>query len=211
MDSPSDETPPPPRSTLNVWAAAALIALGVLVYFVVVPQSVDDGYGTGRNHPAVGRRPATLSLEALEGPRAGETQDAGSLAGKVVVLNFWAVWCPPCKEELPLLADFAYRMRGESGLAILPVVYDEVPDDTREWLQVAAPKIYKQLGVSITSYYDSQGATHSAVVAQVRESVFPTTVVLDRTGTIRGVWLGYTPRDFQGMQRLVQELLAEKT
>ncbi len=196
------------RSSLSFWVVAAAIAFAVLFYFVVIAPDREDSAGEGRRHAAVKKQLSEIQLVPLEGSETPVT--AASLTGKVVVLNFWAVWCPPCKVELPLLADYAYSQRDNKELVILPVVYDEPETDTREWLAAAVPNIYKQLGVSIPTYFDPQAVTHQAMVDTVKDSVFPTTVVLDRSGTIRGVYLGYSPRDFLSMKRLVDDLLAEK-
>lgn len=196
------------RSSLNFWVVAAAISLAVVFYLVVIAPDQEDAAGEGRRHAAVKQRLSEITLVPLEGSDTPVT--TATLTGKVVVLNFWAVWCPPCKVELPLLADYAYAQRDNKDLVILPIVYDEPETDTREWLAAAVPNLYKLLGVSIATYFDPQAATQQAMVDTVKDSVFPTTVVLDRTGAIRGVYLGYSPRDFLSMKRLVNELLAEK-
>jgi len=196
------------RFSLNFWGVLAAIALAVVFYFVVIAPDKEDAAGEGRRHAAVKQRLSEINLVPLEGSDTPVT--SATLTGKVVVLNFWAVWCPPCKVELPLLSDYAYSQRDNEELVILPIVYDEPETDTREWLAASVPNIYKLLGVSIPTYFDPQAVTQQAMVETVKDSVFPTTVVLDRSGTIRGVYLGYSPRDFLSMKRLVNDLLAEK-
>jgi thiol-disulfide isomerase/thioredoxin len=70
--------------------------------------------------PAVGRPAPPLSLHTLDGRTIG----SDSLRGQVVILSFWATWCGPCKEELPLLSAYAARHAGE-GLTVLGFSLDE--------------------------------------------------------------------------------------
>jgi thiol-disulfide isomerase/thioredoxin len=58
-----------------------------------------------RKMPEIGLQSSDFSLEDLSGKQI----TLSSLQGKAVILNFWATWCPPCKEEMPLLQDYARR------------------------------------------------------------------------------------------------------
>jgi thiol-disulfide isomerase/thioredoxin len=62
----------------------------------------------------VGRTAPAITLHTLDGAEIGTE----SLRGKVVILNFWATWCVPCREEMPLLSDYASRHAGE-GVVVL--------------------------------------------------------------------------------------------
>jgi thiol-disulfide isomerase/thioredoxin len=57
----------------------------------------------------------------------GRTFDLSSLRGKVVIVNFWATWCPPCRNEMPILNDF-YRRYRERGLAMIGISLDRARD-----------------------------------------------------------------------------------
>lgn len=70
--------------------------------------------------PGVGKPAPPLSLHTLD----GRTISIASLRGQVVILTFWATWCAPCKEELPLLSAYAARHAGQ-GLAVLGFSLDE--------------------------------------------------------------------------------------
>lgn len=72
--------------------------------------------------PRVGRPAPPLTLHTLDGKTIG----TDSLRGQVVILTFWATWCEPCREELPLLSEYAKQHAGE-GLAVLGFSLDE-PD-----------------------------------------------------------------------------------
>ena len=92
-----------------------------------------------------------------------------ALAGKVVVLNFWATWCEPCRLEMPSLAAMAMRRQGE-GVVVAAVNYLEAPDVIRRFLERAPFKPPILL--------DSDG---DATVAWTPR-VFPSTVVIGRDG-----------------------------
>jgi cytochrome c biogenesis protein CcmG, thiol:disulfide interchange protein DsbE len=73
--------------------------------------------------PRVGRPAPPLTLRTLD----GQTLSTDSLRGKVVILSFWATWCGPCKEELPLLSDYAARHAAQ-GLQVLGFSLDDPAD-----------------------------------------------------------------------------------
>ena len=80
----------------------------------------------------VGRSAPPATLSTLQGERISSTQ----LTGHVVILTFWASWCVPCRQELPLLSDYAVRHR-DAGLRILGFCLDD-PDNLAQVRNVAA-------------------------------------------------------------------------
>lgn len=96
-------------------AAGALLAL--LVF----------GLATRNESPGVqGKRPPQGSLPRLDGGRLS----LASLRGKVVVVNVFASWCPPCREETPLLQRHHERLR-KTGATVLGVTYNDTAPDSR--------------------------------------------------------------------------------
>jgi len=92
--------------------------------------------------------------------------------GKVVLVNFWATWCPPCIAELPSMQRLAGRMTGES-LEVLTINVQE--SRFRVW------KFMKVVGVQLTVLLDEDRSTFDAWDA----SVFPTSYLVDTEGKIR--------------------------
>ena len=90
-------------------------------------------------------------------------------AGQVVVLNFWATWCEPCRAEMPSLDALGKRHRGE-GLTVLAVNYRESPAVVRAYVE--------RMPLASTVVLDSDGEATSAWTP----SVFPSTVLIGRDG-----------------------------
>jgi peroxiredoxin len=108
-----------------------------------------------------------FSLPLLE----GGTRGLSDLKGTVVFLNFWAVWCPPCREEMPAM-EILYRRLGSAGLEFLAV-------DIRE-KQKPVEAFIKEQDVSFPVALDETGRV--SAVYGIRS--IPTTFIIDRDGSI---------------------------
>jgi peroxiredoxin len=104
--------------------------------------------------------------------------------GKVVFLNFWATWCPPCKEEMPSM-ERLYRRYKDKGFAILALSIDSGG---------SAPvgAFVKKLGLTFPIGLDP----NTTVANQYTVRGLPATFLIDRKGTIAAVAIG--PRDWDG-------------
>jgi thiol-disulfide isomerase/thioredoxin len=125
-------------------------------------------------HAALAHRAEQLSFRLLEG---GEQRTLADYKGRVVVLNFWATWCPPCLAEMPDLERLAQRYSGD-GVVVLTV-----SDETAEKLR--APQPTARVGARIER--DMQPSTDvEKLTCQGR----PTTLVIDRGGLVRAMLIG---------------------
>jgi thiol-disulfide isomerase/thioredoxin len=111
-----------------------------------------------------------FTLKALDGKPHRLADDRG----KVVLVNFWATWCPPCLAELPSMQRLADRMALEA-FEILPVNVGESP--------FRVSKFTKLIGIRLSVLLDDKGETFHAWGG----SVYPTSFVLDREGQVRYV------------------------
>jgi cytochrome c biogenesis protein CcmG/thiol:disulfide interchange protein DsbE len=139
--------------------------------------------------PEIGRPAPPLRLPLAGG---GEV-DLAALRGKVVLINFWATWCTPCRAEMPAIerAYQAYRGRGFEVLAV---------DVQEREGEVAA--FLKDLGVTFPSAIDRTG---EAVLAY-RANALPTTFLIDREGIMREVRVGPFTEDW--LDERLRRLLA---
>lgn len=113
--------------------------------------------------------------------------------GKVVLLNFWATWCPPCRAEMPDLVKLQSEYQAR-GLQVIGVTY---PDYSRRLVQ----KVTRQLKVN---YPIILGSRELAAKYNVGE-VLPATIIIDKDGKIRGNILGIMgPDEFE---QIVKPLL----
>lgn len=100
----------------------------------------------------------------------GATLHLGSLKGKVVVIDFWATWCGPCRAQHPLYEEVRRRFRGRDDVVFLPVATDEDRS-------VVVPFLKEQKWDPLSWFDDGLGSL-------LRVNAIPTTVVLDRDGNI---------------------------
>ncbi len=115
--------------------------------------------------------------------------------GKVVWVNFWASWCPPCQEETPVLRD-VYDTYSDNGLEIVGIsVQETTADDVREYVA--------RYGLDYTVGFDAT----SAIFHTYRAYALPTQLFLDHEGVIRSVVLGPVSR--AQAERIIAPLLAE--
>ena len=115
--------------------------------------------------------PRDFSLP-LAGPvDAGKIQSLGSLKGKVVFLNFWATWCPPCRAEMPSM-EALYKRYREKGLEILAVNCQEEQEQVLDFM--------KNNGLSFPVPLDLDGKTSGAYGIRA----IPASFLIDREGKI---------------------------
>ncbi len=116
--------------------------------------------------------------------------------GQVVMVNFWATWCAPCREEMPHL-DRLYQKYRSSGFVLLGV---NVDDDTGNAVALA-----RKLGVKFPVLLD----TDKKVSRLYELNAMPSTVLIDRDGRVRHVHRGYRSGTENTYEKLVRDLLKE--
>lgn len=148
---------------------------------------------------ATGRAAVTVGESFPDLGRAGLVGDVPAVAGRVVLVDFWASWCAPCKTSFPayarLQADFAAR-----GLVIVAVSVDEDP--------VAYASFVKRMAPSFAVLRDKD----QQLVSQVAVPAMPTCFLVDRDGRVRSMHRGFHGAETENeIRRELESLLGEKS
>jgi thiol-disulfide isomerase/thioredoxin len=154
---------------------AVIVVLAAVARFVVLP----------RLHRDIVQAPP-VSLAALEG---GRRFDLASHRGRLVFLDFWATWCAPCKDSIPLVQRFR---RAHPGVDVVSVDVGEPP----EFVRTYATKL-KMAAVVLDP---DETVAHAFGV-----SGYPTLVAIDGTGRVRARWVGFDP----GIEREMADAVAK--
>ena len=126
----------------------------------------------------------------------GGTVELASHKGKVVLLDFWATWCPPCRAAIPHLVELQQTF-GPQGFQALGLNLDDNPDDLTGFL-ARSPVNYPILRAD-----EKVRASYGGV------SAIPQVFLVDRKGRIRERFQGYTPEIAEKMKASVQTLVQE--
>jgi cytochrome c biogenesis protein CcmG/thiol:disulfide interchange protein DsbE len=166
-----------------------LAALGVLLLFAM------PSYRQGEASIA-GKIAENFPLEI-----AGKPGHLTDLKGKVVILNFWATWCPPCVEETPALNHLQKYIESRNGV-ILGVAADEDP--------AAYEKFLRDQAVVFPTYRDpSTRDNHSPIAQSYGTSMYPETYVIDRHGRIARKFIGLQQWDSPDMLAYFDSILGK--
>jgi peroxiredoxin len=144
-----------PRSLSVLWAASGWVALVIACHIALAATEV-------------GQPAPPLAATELD----GRGFDLAALRGKVVVVNFWATWCPPCREEMPALDAF-YRQHHDQGLEMLGISADR-PRDRGEVVNMMHAFSYPAAMLG-DAKVNGLGAPDA----------LPVTYVIDRAGIVR--------------------------
>lgn len=112
----------------------------------------------------------------------GTPRDLGEFLGKVVVIDVWATWCPPCRKGLPEVA--ALQKKGGEAFVVVPISVD------RNGWEDVRPFLASQPGLGLQAYVPSSPESLEPFGAIPG---IPTTIILDRQGRVRDRWSGYEP------------------
>lgn len=163
------------RSLCLTVGKAAAVLLSTVVFAVGVQEKAPD-----------------FTLKTLDGPN----QRLQEYQGQVVLINFWASWCGPCRQEMPLL-DRIHQRYQDAGFAVLGInVEDEVgpAKEVAERSKITFPVLLDQ-EQKVSEMYDLQA--------------MPSTVVVDRDGKVRYIHRGYKPGDEAKYLEVVKALIRE--
>jgi thiol-disulfide isomerase/thioredoxin len=139
---------------------------------------------------------ATLAPDFTLKNSNGDNVRLAEQRGQVVMLNFWASWCGPCRQEMPLL-DGISKKYGKMGFVLYGINVEQDNKDAKKMLQ--------DLGVTFSILYDPE----SKLSSLYNVDAMPTSVMIDKKGQIRYVDRGYKPGDENKYREQIMELVRE--
>ncbi len=171
-EAPDAELLVPRRSHAGRWVALATV-VAVVVGFTIVAW---NRFGTDPSlvrSPLIGRPAPEFSRPGLD----GGTVSSADFEGRVYVVNFWASWCVPCRQEAPHLQSF-YERWSPRGVGMVGIVYNDRLADARQFRE--------EFGLRFPQAMDPDG------VAAIDFGVFgvPETYVIDQRGTVMAKLIG---------------------
>jgi thiol-disulfide isomerase/thioredoxin len=133
----------------------------------------------------------------LPGMKTGNLTSLKYYRGKVVYLDFWASWCGPCRQSLPMLNELRKELRS-SGFEVVAVNLDEDVADAKAFL--------KQFPVSYPILLDPKGK----VPQKYELPGMPTSFLIDRRGKVQDVHIGFKKQDIKKIRKQVISLLKKR-
>jgi peroxiredoxin len=146
--------------------------------------------------PVLGASSSAPAPQFTLSARGGNEVSLAQYKGQVVMLNFWASWCGPCRQEMPLLENI-YRKYNKLGFTLIGVNVEPDSKAADDWL--------KQTPVSFPILYDKE----SKVSRLYDVAGMPSTVIIDRKGNVRVLHRGYKPGDENEYLDSIRSLVRE--
>lgn len=162
--------------------------LAMLFISVLLPALASAGL--------VNKKAPEFTLSGLD----GKAVSLGEYKGRVVFLDFWASWCPPCKKEMPEINRLAEKFK-DSDMAVVAVSVDKKKEHAGSFMSTI-PGLSKKL----TVLHDPESTVVSLYMAQA----MPTSYIIDRAGVIRFVHFGYRETDPAEWVKEIESLLKGK-
>lgn len=188
-------------STLLIFAAIA-VAIVVTVRYL----KVGGDQASGKLHPAVGNPAPAVEFASLTGETLFRSADT---KGKVLLINFWGTWCPPCRAEFPRLAAATKPYLSAQDFLFASVCVPASDDELKSDTASDAARFLKQHNATFDAVYDTDAKCFASLLRalNVSDPVVPFTVVIDRNGKFAGVWTGYVAGDEEDVAKAINDAL----
>jgi len=183
-----------PTPSFAKFLSLLMIGLGLIsvgVMFVIV---TNDTTGSAQDYSAI---PAKMNYPAPEltlTNLAGNTVSLEDYRGTVVLVNLWATWCPPCREEMPTLQKF-YEKYKNDGFELIAINQEETLDVVQPFVD--------EFGLTFPVWLDLEYQAEK----EFKTVNLPSSYVIDRTGQVRLLWIGGIT--YKRLQEFVPEIIME--
>ena len=166
--------------TKHTWTTIALIAAAAVIGGSAPAVGIDQGREQNEQRALA----PDFTLRNLDGERI----TLSDLRGKVVLLNFWATWCPPCRWEIPDL-NRIYTTYKDRGVVVLGVSWDDLSNE-----QIKT--FVRNYKVDYPILHGTQSELSQVGKAYAWEGYLPTTYLIDRQGYVQEVYVGARSEKF---------------
>ncbi len=181
--------PSPLRLYAMLMIGIGLIAIGITLFMIL------------NNAAASPEDPSTVPVQVdFASPKltltdlSGKTVSLSDYLGSVVLVNLWATWCPPCKDEMPELQTF-YENYKADGFVLIAI-------DQEETKEVVQPFV-EEFGLTFPVWLDENYQAER----EFNTMSLPSSFVIDRTGRVRLMWVGGVSEKF--LEKYVTQLIKE--
>jgi len=140
----------------------------------------------------IGKPAPDFTLKSLEGTNLNLTEQRG----KIIVINFWASWCGPCRKEMPVLETF-YKKYTDLGVSVWGVNVEQENQAGRDFLA--------DLNLTFPILFDKSNTLSESYNVEA----MPTTVIVDRDGLVRYTFKGYKPGYEKKYAKAIKKLVRE--
>lgn len=127
---------------------------------------------------------------------SGNNLNLNEQRGNIIVINFWASWCGPCRTEMPILQEF-HDQYEDLGVAVWGVNVEQENQAGLDYI--------KELGVDFPIFFDAS----NQISAAYNVEAMPTTVIIDRHGKVRSVFRGYQKGYEKKYAKVIKQLIRE--
>jgi len=181
--------PSPSRFYATLMIGTGLVSIGIMMFMLMDKPS--DSVQDFSTVPVQVNYPAPeLTLVDL----AGKSVSLTDYLGSVVLVNLWATWCPPCKEEMPSLQNF-YEEYKADGFVLIAI-------DQEETLEVVEPFV-REFGLTFPVWLDENYQAQRVF----NTMNLPSSYVIDRSGTVRLMWIGGISK--KNLEKYVPDVIME--
>ncbi len=172
------------------------LRIPLCLILLILTLSTLSAPGWARTAPPwdIEKMPATpapaFSLQDL----AGKTISSASFQGQLRLINFWATWCGPCREEMPALDKVYQKFKGR-GLAVIGIAIDSDKEVVKQFQSTT--------NTQFPILHDPEMTCHDAY----KVFSYPTTFLVDRKGVIQKYWIGSQEWDGESFEKILLEHL----